>query len=345
MVQNIEDAHFLPEAILQQLPGGLIIFPGLVNAHDHLEFNDFPLLANRRYDDYIEWGDDIHIHHRDVIQEVIKTDKRVRMFRGILKNLLNGFTKVVHHGFDHREVVGFTKYPLWTDYQYVHAPATDPYWKLKINIPWRRPFMIHAGEGVSQRVRKEIGQVLKANLLGRRIIGIHAIGITPEEAGGFHGIVWCPASNQALYGTTMDAQSLKGTTSLLFGTDSTVSASANVWDHFQLIIQQGWMDPGQLLELLQQTRSFFNASPLQKDWVIARRKAATPIQSFFELSPADLMLVVIDGQTWLCDDALPIGLRPPGGGRIAVGSTRKWIPEELYRECGLTTANHWFSEK
>jgi|GEM_PF-4212352 len=33
---------------------GSLVFPGLINSHDHLDFNSFPLLGNRIYNNYTE---------------------------------------------------------------------------------------------------------------------------------------------------------------------------------------------------------------------------------------------------------------------------------------------------
>ena len=46
---------------------GFLIMPGLVNAHDHLQFALFPQLADPPYQNYIDWGADIHDKFRDVI--------------------------------------------------------------------------------------------------------------------------------------------------------------------------------------------------------------------------------------------------------------------------------------
>ena len=37
-----------------------LILPGLINAHDHLEFNLFPRLGNGPYPNYEEWANDIY---------------------------------------------------------------------------------------------------------------------------------------------------------------------------------------------------------------------------------------------------------------------------------------------
>ncbi len=46
---------------------GFLVLPGLINAHDHLQFALFPRLADPPYRNYIDWGTDIHDKYRDVI--------------------------------------------------------------------------------------------------------------------------------------------------------------------------------------------------------------------------------------------------------------------------------------
>ncbi|HVW16604.1 MAG TPA: hypothetical protein VHB54_22430, partial [Mucilaginibacter sp.] len=43
---------------------GTVIFPGLINSHDHLDFNLFPALGDRRYQNYTEWGEYIHKYYK-----------------------------------------------------------------------------------------------------------------------------------------------------------------------------------------------------------------------------------------------------------------------------------------
>src|SRR5579872_4079262 len=75
-----------------------IVFPGLINSHDHLDFNLFPKLGNRIYNNYVEWGEDIHKQNKSVIDSVLKVPKKLHIQWGIYKNLLNGVTTVVNHG-------------------------------------------------------------------------------------------------------------------------------------------------------------------------------------------------------------------------------------------------------
>src|SRR5262245_36663341 len=79
---------------------GAFVYPGLINAHDHLELNNFPRL---------KWHDR-HANARDWIAGFtprFKTDPRLieplkapladRLFLGGMKNLLSGVTTVCHH--------------------------------------------------------------------------------------------------------------------------------------------------------------------------------------------------------------------------------------------------------
>jgi cytosine/adenosine deaminase-related metal-dependent hydrolase len=82
---------------------GALIFPGLINSHDHLDFNCFPALGHRVYSNYREWGNDIQRRDKLVIEQVLNIPENLRTRWGIYKNLLNGVTTVVNHG-KHLEV-------------------------------------------------------------------------------------------------------------------------------------------------------------------------------------------------------------------------------------------------
>src|ERR1700744_5710772 len=73
---------------------GALAFPGLVNSHDHLDFNLFPQLGNKLYSNYTEWGTDIHLHNKEGINKVLEVPEQLRTEWGMYKNLINGRTTV-----------------------------------------------------------------------------------------------------------------------------------------------------------------------------------------------------------------------------------------------------------
>src|SRR5882672_1044279 len=73
------------------------VYPGLINAHDHLEMNLYPRLGNPPYRNYVEWGNDIYRVHESPVREIERVDIRDRLLWGGIKNLLSGVTTVIHH--------------------------------------------------------------------------------------------------------------------------------------------------------------------------------------------------------------------------------------------------------
>ena len=49
----VHDPNLLPGILL---PEDNICFPGLINSHDHLDFNSFPQLGNRIYKNYKQYN-------------------------------------------------------------------------------------------------------------------------------------------------------------------------------------------------------------------------------------------------------------------------------------------------
>ena len=147
-------------------------------------------------------------------------------------------------------------------------------------------------------------------------------------------MIWCPASNLALYGRTLDIEKIKGYTTILFGTDSNLSAPSNVWEHFREVRKQGMIDDAWLFHMLtRDAREFLYGHVSSGDWVIARKKHESRWDAFYNLDPEDILLVSIRDQIWLCDYTLA-ELRPPGAVRIQVGRSVKWIERNTANGAG-----------
>ena len=48
------------------------VYPGFINAHDHLEMNLYPRLGHPPYGNYTEWGKDIYHPKKSPIREIEK---------------------------------------------------------------------------------------------------------------------------------------------------------------------------------------------------------------------------------------------------------------------------------
>ena len=207
-------------------------------------------LGKGPYPNYTSWGKDIHLRHRDLIDTIQKIPVALRTQWGIYKNLLNGCTTVVDHGKEHKAADEWIQ--VFRATHSLHSVAFEKNWKRKLNHPFSRkkPYVIHAGEGTDELARAEAGKINRANYLRKKIVAVHAVSIEPLEARGFQGIVWCPSSNEFMFGRTAPINQLKQFTRIVFGTDSTLTAGWALKEHLQTGLNTGMVQLPELIGML-----------------------------------------------------------------------------------------------
>jgi cytosine/adenosine deaminase-related metal-dependent hydrolase len=315
---------------------GALAFPGLINSHDHLDFNLFPKLANRVYNNYTEWGPDIHTNNRVSIDLILSIPQSLRTQWGIYKNLLNGFTTVVNHG-EHLDTFN-SPITVFQDCYCLHSVGFEPRWKWKLNCPGKtgQPVAIHVGEGTDNLASREIDELIRWNIFRRPLIGIHGVSMTPEQAAAFHALVWCPASNLFLLDKTADIDRLYSQAPILFGTDSTLTSGWNAWDQLRVARELRLISDEELFSTL--TANPAAAWELQDrgallpgkraDLVIARSMPGlNGMDAFFNLDPQDLLLVLHEGNIRLFDPSL---LEPITEQRIIAQDFHPAAPDGKY---------------
>lgn len=320
--------------------GDAIIFPGLINSHDHLDFNLFPQLGDRIYNNYTEWGKHIHLNHRDEIEKILKIPSLLRSEWGLYKNLLCGVTTVVNHG----ERLGMKNdlITVFEDIHCIHSVQFGKGWKFRLNNPFKigLPVTIHIGEGDDWLSYQEIDQLTGWNLLQKKLIGIHAVAMSEDQAKKFEAVVWCPQSNYFLLNKTARVDLLKKHTGLLFGTDSTLTSDWNIWSHLQLARKTKYVSDRSLYSAVN-----YNAAKIwglncgeisvgrDADIVVARAKGGTSgFDSFFGICPADLLLVMHKGNIRLFDETMLAQLRKTdlnNFSKIYINGARKYVQGDL----------------
>ncbi len=316
-----------------------LIFPGLINSHDHLDFNLFPQLGNRTYKNYTEWGKHIHENYKDEISKVLKVPLLLREQWGILKNLLCGVTTVVNHG----EKIQ-TPNPLITvheNYYCLHSVQFEKKWKLKLNNPLKRkfPVVIHAGEGNDWSSYNEIDQLVYWNKLQKTLIGVHGVSMSAEQAENFEAIVWCPQSNYFLLDKTASVNKLKKHTTILFGTDSTLTGNWDIWDHIAMARKTEMLTDAELYNSLHINASTIwktNNNEIKKtgnaDLVVANKKTENGLEAFFSIESKDILLVLHQGNIRLFDASLYDQLTKTdlsGFSKITIGGADKYIQGDV----------------
>jgi cytosine/adenosine deaminase-related metal-dependent hydrolase len=293
---------------------GALCLPGLVNAHDHLEFNSCPPIKFRpRYRHSTEWFADMasHMEHDPRILALRAMPLAARLFAGGLKNLLAGTTTVAHHNDLYPELAaGVAPVRVVREYGYCHSLFLgDPLASYRACGP-RRPWLIHLAEGTDEEAARELDRLQELELLQPSTILVHGVGLTEEQRAlvveRTAGLVWCPASNAFLLGETARVGELAAFGKLALGSDSRLTGSRDLLAELAVARTAGQLDAGQLFlavtaQPARMLRLLEGEGELREggvaDLVLFPSPAgALPLAALGHASRSDLELVVLDGR-------------------------------------------------
>ncbi|MEK6375817.1 MAG: amidohydrolase family protein [Acidobacteriota bacterium] len=201
---------------------GGIIFPGLIDLHNHVTWNAFPRwrsarAVTARYDwqadpDYLAKLSGPH-------GAVQKTNACDLERYGEVKALVNGATSIVGslsnpcskgliRNLDYGPASGFAgKNPV----QYRVFPfelGADDEASVRASLAAGDPVIVHLAEGVVESSRRELNMLNRHGFLQKGLVAIHGVALTAADfqtlQKGGAGHVWSPRSNLELYGSTAD---------------------------------------------------------------------------------------------------------------------------------------------
>ncbi len=288
----------------KQLDGeGCWLLPGLINAHDHLGLDLLPHLGNPPYVNSEAWGKEVYQPGRSPIREVWQLSYRERLLWGAYRNLLSGVTTVQHHDRAHPQLGSL---PIQVPaYRWCHRPGS----KLKGWYGWARhtPFFIHAAEGTDEASYREVEQLHQQGKLGPRTVLIHGIALKPKDievlAQTSTGLVWCPSSNQFLYGQTTPIEALRTAgISLALGTDSTASGSDTLLAELQTV--RGLLPDTELMAMVTTNAARLLGVPERGQLrvgspadllLIYSSGASSAAEALLNCNPQDIRLVLVRG--------------------------------------------------
>jgi cytosine/adenosine deaminase-related metal-dependent hydrolase len=328
---------------------GAWVLPGLVNAHDHLELNHYGRLKFRdRYCNVSEWIGDMtpRLAADPGIRVARSRPLADRLFIGALKNVLSGVTTVAHHNPFYRELRRGMPAHVVRKYGWAHSfflarrPAgargeaggdiQERFRSTAAGVP----FFVHLGEGVDADAWAELPRLEAIGCLQATTVLVHGVAIDREgwrrvaRAGA--GVVWCPASNEFLFGRTIDPAGRGqgwSTLRMAIGTDSRLTGSADLLDELRAARKTSPLPPSELLamvttraaDLLRQPRAGRIVVGGPADLVVIPPLADAAGDSLLRTERQDVRLVVVGGRPLVSDEPL-----------AAVFGTRRATPRVAY---------------
>jgi cytosine/adenosine deaminase-related metal-dependent hydrolase/ubiquinone/menaquinone biosynthesis C-methylase UbiE len=332
---------------------GYLVLPGLINAHDHLEFALFPRLGNREYRNFSEWADDIHHPDHSPVREHRAVPKDTRLWWGAIRNLLSGVATVCHHNPYQHEVFakGFLIRVL-RDFGWAHSLAMDANAVAKFrDTPRDHPFILHLAEGIDPQSAREIFDLNQAGALGDRTVVVHGLALDSHGMSLLKScgasLIWCPTSNMFLFGKTHSSASIRDLTSIALGSDSPLTSQGDLLDELRFAHDQVGIAAEEVYA--QVTTQAAHVLRLKSgegslrvgavaDLIAIRDSGLTPARTLAASSYRDIELVIVAGRVQLASpqllERLPShlteGLQP-----LDVEGNIRWIRAplaRLYRE-------------
>jgi len=326
---------------------GYLLLPGLINAHEHLEFALFPNLGRDAgaapYRNAAEWAEEIHRTHAPVIAMHQEIPKQTRLWWGAIRNLLCGVTTVCHHNAWHLE---FEKedFPIrvLSRFGWAHSLALDPALKEKIaaTIP-DLPFILHAAEGIDDSSADEVFQLERMHLLDERMVIVHGLALKREGIGLLNrhmaSLVCCPTSNRFLFHRAPSYSLLTSVHRVALGSDSPLTAAGDLLDEIRCAHRDIGIDNHTVYAMATTQsaailRLLHGEGRIRKsaiaDLIAVRDIQKTPAPTLTQLSFDQVELVLLAGRIQLASaeiyarlpETLREGLQP-----ITVNEHKRWL--------------------
>lgn len=332
---------------------GYLVFPGLVNAHDHLEFALFPRLGKGGYHNFSEWADDIHHPDSPPVREHRAIQKETRLWWGAIRNLMAGVTTVCHHNpYEARVFERDFPVRVLRDFGWAHSLVMDRQAASKYrDTPEDQPFILHLGEGIDAESAEELFALHRAGALRERTVVVHGLALNERGAALLKksgaALIWCPSSNHFLFGKTHSREFIRELARVALGSDSSLTADGNLLDELRFahsevgvtpktLFQQVTSSAAEILRLRQSEGSLRIGAVA--DFFAVRDRGLSPAETLASISHVDVELVVVGGRVHLASPELIEKLPPDlkeGLERLEVGEVVRWIRapvKKLYDE-------------
>jgi cytosine/adenosine deaminase-related metal-dependent hydrolase len=166
---------------------------------------------------------------------------------------------------------------------------------------------VHAAEGVDVEARAEIETLHTMACLRANTVLVHGVALDAERAervlSAGASLVWCPTSNDFLFGVTADVRRFSQKRRVALGTDSRLSGEGDLLDELRAACRTRQLSAEALVRtvtssaavMLRLSEAGTLAAGKAADLVVLRRRAGDPFDSVVASTRDDVRLTMIGG--------------------------------------------------
>ena len=329
---------------------GGIIFPGLINAHDHIHYNLAGIWnAPKKYTDRYQWPSDRSLRADVKYAKYITQDRK---YFGIqaeaikyaeVKQLISGttavqgspngskkFCDILVRNMDVSPNFGFKRMsPYVRDVTKVDDDKIRR-WLDKMNEGKLDALFFHIAEGTDDIARNEFDFLVEHGLGRKETIIIHGTALDEEQirymADHNMSVIWSPTSNLLLYGETADIPTYyQYGVNICLGTDWSPSGGKNLLDELKIAYEYNKAKFGGILSYEDMAR-MVTCNPadavgwknycgrikpsLYADIMVIGDNEPNPFKALVDATERDVELVFIGGDPLYGDSTFMVKLKP-----------------------------------
>jgi cytosine/adenosine deaminase-related metal-dependent hydrolase len=312
-----------------------LVFPGLINAHDHLHLNNVPRLPHSiPFANSYAWISAFETYFADpYVAAAVRIAKPLRYRQGGLKNLLAGATTVAHHdpwhpalddpdfptgllrafGWSHSLGMGDAGWGMGVGTSHPLPRYGPPVRESFAATPGAQPWIIHLAEGTDAVAAAELSLLDQLGCLAGHTVLVHGAGLSVADIERViardAAVIWCPSSNVSMLGRTLSPRRLFDAGRLALGSDSRLTGARDLLDELPVAAAHSDLAPRELFRLVTMAARAILRLPdvggldagQRADLLIIRDTGGDPYQQLIDITRRDICAVVRGGAPQVAD--------------------------------------------